>query len=299
MDFYFNELSLTPLPNLATANDVLTKFVHCCTSLRKLGMKSLRLSVSFTNFEIVENYCIYDWLKDESQKKEIRQQFKSIATRSPIIATEDKNLLEEAKQNDVYFDNKQTFGLMAAFIGRSLALSFISHPIWINSSISALQVFYDAENQFKENKVVVRHISLIEHLLEHKLWFKRVLPMPEYDFSQPLPFSIVSKFMLPIDFYQETVNLNTDECIAIYKNWSEKIATANWYEFNAVITQMNGNRDIYHLGEGRNRIYLALDTQHGRFECCDHQGIHKGEFDFYGNLTKEADTKGKHNIRVK
>lgn len=299
MDFYFNELSLTPLPNLATANDVFTKFVHCCTGLRKMGMKSLRLSVTFINFEIVEDYFIYDWLKDESRDKEVRQQFKSIATRSPIIAIDNEDLLKKARQNDVYFDNKQTLGLSAAFFDKSLALSFPSHPTWINSSISALHVFYDTENQFKQNKVIVRHISLIEHLLAHRLWFKRVLPMPEYDFSQPLPFSIVSKFMLPIDFYQKTVNLNTVECIALYKNWSEKIAIINWYEFNAVITQMNGNRDIYHLGEGRNRIYLALDTQHGRFECCDHQGIHKGEFDFYGNLTKEADTKGKHDIRVK
>jgi hypothetical protein len=299
MDFYFNELSLTPLPDLATANDVLTKFVHCCTGLRKLGMKSLRLSVSFTNFEIVEDYFIYDWLKDESQKKEIKQQFKSIATRSPIIAIENRDLLEKAKQNDVYFDNKQTLGLSTAFLGKSLALSFPSHPIWINSSISALHVFYDTENQFKENAVIVRHISLIEHLLEHKLWFKRVLPMPEYDFSQPLPFSIVSKFMLPTDFYQTTLHLDNNERIAIYKHWSEKIAMINWYEYDATLTKINNNRDIYHIGEGRNRIYLALDSENGRFECCDHQGIHKGEFDFYGDLTKEADKKGKHNIEVK
>lgn len=299
MDFYFNELSLTPLPNLATANDVLTKFVHCCTGLRKMGMKSLRLSVTFINFELVEDYFIYDWLKDESRDKEVRQQFKSIATRSPIIAIDNKDLLEKAKQNDVYFDNKQTLGLSAAFFGKSLALSFLSHPTWINSSISALHVFYDSENQLKENTVIVRHISLIEHLLEHKLWLKRILPMPEYDFSQPLPFSIVSKFMLPIDFYQKTVNLHKNERIAIYEDWSEKIAIANWYEYNAKITMKNSNRMIYHIGEGRNRIYLALDTQHGRFECCDHQGIHKGEFDFYGTLTKKADSTGEHDIKVK
>jgi hypothetical protein len=299
MDFYFNELSLTHLPNLATANDVLTKFVHCCTGLQKLGMKSLRLTVDIKDYELLDGYFVYNWLKDKNSDLELTRRFKSISTQSPIIALENKPILEKSQQSDVYVGNKQAIGLSAAFFDKSVALSFLSHSIWASDSISAIHTYYDTHKQFKEDMVAVRHISLIEHLLEHKSWFKHVLPMPQYDFTQPLPFSIISKFILPIDFYQTTVNLDQIECIAIYKNWSEKIASVNWYEFNSPITKINGNRDIYHLGEGRNRIYLALDTQHGRFECCDHQGIHKGEFDFYGTLTKEADTKGKHDIRVK
>jgi hypothetical protein len=299
MDFYFNELSLTPLSNLATANDVLTKFVHCCTSLQKLGMKSMRFTTDIKNYELLDGYFIYNWLKDKNTDLELTRRFKSISTQSPIIALENKPILEQAQQSDVYVDNKQAIGLSAAFFDKSLSISFLSHPIWVNDSIPAIHTYFDTSNQFKEKTVTVRHVSLLEHLLVHKSWLKNVLPMPQYDFSQPFPFPIISKFMLPVDFYQTTVNLDAVERIAIYTSWAEKIASLNWYEYNPELTKRNSNRDIYHLGEGRNRIYLPVDTQHGRFECCDHQGIHQGEFDFYGNLTKEADKTGKHNIKVK
>ncbi len=301
MDYYLNEQSLSSVNNISDAYNIMRQFVICCSSLQRIGMNALRVSTDLNHFEIIENYFVYQWRNDKNVDREVVRRFKTIITRSPIIELQNIKLLSNFDKNDLYFENSRTLGLFAAYLDNSIAISFLTKTIWQQLYIQATHSYFNLSEVFCEEIVLVHNISNLEHLQNHARVFKSQLPESEFDVTNPLPFTSILKFLFEDfspNFYAHYSHFNQNDKIGIYKTWSKKVAELNWYEYNSQLSIRN-NRDIYQQGEGGSRIYLALDTQHGRFECCNHQGTHKSEFDFYGNKTKGAAKDRSHDIFVK
>ena len=66
MDYYLNELSLCPVENVSDAHRVMRQFISCCACLRHLGMNAIRLNSSLNDFELTENYFVYQWRTDSN-----------------------------------------------------------------------------------------------------------------------------------------------------------------------------------------------------------------------------------------
>lgn len=100
---------------------------------------------------------------------------------------------------------------------------------------------------------------------------------------------------LPEDYYKKAAFLNTGERVALHQTTAKDLATANGWKKNSKISELNG-RQVFEDNTGN---FYALDTQHGEFELVDPKGNHKGAINFSGELIKDADTSGQHNLKLK
>ncbi len=83
------------------------------------------------------------------------------------------------------------------------------------------------------------------------------------------------------------------ERVGAVKGKMDKVANRNGWEKNDKLSKIN-DRTVYTDSSGN---HYSVDTQHGRLEKLNSRGQHLGEYDIDGNLTKAADTSGKHNIK--
>lgn len=297
-DFYFNELSIMPVADRQTARQIIKNFIYCAAGLRRYGFNALRMTenLNLNNIEIATNYFIYHWREDEEVPRELQTRFRSIVTQVPIINKDDAILQEKAKQTDIYYKNKTVISLTTAYNDNSIVLSFQTDELWkadfIEAELSQLK-----DDSIEANSVKIRNATQIEHFILHIDWIKNSVTAPDFYCSEPLPFKVISKNLQELDnsnFYDLIVPLLERERIALVKPLAEKIALLNFYSLHKPLTKRNNNRDVFNnLNQD---VYLTLDTQHSRFECCNHNGKHQGEFDFYGNQTKKADNSGSHDI---
>lgn len=297
-DFYLNELSISRVENIETARKMMKNFIYCAAGLRKYGFNALRMTenLNLNNIEITAAYFIYHWREDEEVPRELRTRFRSIITQVPIINKDDVILQEKAKQTDIYFKEKPVISLTAAYNDDSIVISFQADEIWHVHTIEA-ELTELKETSVVSASVKIRNATQIEHFISHIDWIKNNSSVPDFYYSEPLPFKVISKNLQDLDdnnFYDIIVPLLEGERIALVKPLAEKIALLNFYSPNKSLAQRNNKRDIYN--NPNQDIFLALDTQHSRFECCNHKGKHQGEFDFYGNQTKKADNSGSHDI---
>jgi len=91
------------------------------------------------------------------------------------------------------------------------------------------------------------------------------------------------------------IPLSPENRIPIVKKYSKIVATINYWEYDSNVSSKNSGRTIYYAGNGRQKLYISVDTQHGTFELFDKNGIHKGEYNYYG-VKKEAVAGRKINI---
>jgi uncharacterized protein RhaS with RHS repeats len=94
-------------------------------------------------------------------------------------------------------------------------------------------------------------------------------------------------------FEARIFNMSPNERVAAVNGKMNKVANRNDWTKNSKLSEIN-NRTIYTDSNGS---HYSVDTQHGRLEKLDSKGRHLGEYDIDGNLTKKADTSGKHNIK--
>ena len=297
-DFYLNELSIGKTENIQNARNLMKNFIYSVASLRKYGFNALRMTenININNLEIASGYYIYQWRKDIEVARELQTRFRSIVTQVPMINKDNLVLLEKVKKTDIYLNEKPIISLTAAYNDDSVVVSLLTNPQW-NSPIIQAELTEIDENNILSNQIHIRNVSQIEHLVEHIDWIKGFVELPPFHHSDPLLYKIISNNTTELDdglFYSTTVSLSEGEKIGHYRIISKKIALLNLYTFNRQLSQKNLNRYIFQ--NYNQSLYLALDTQHGRFECCNQKGKHQGEFDFYGTQTKEADLTGTHDI---
>jgi hypothetical protein len=91
--------------------------------------------------------------------------------------------------------------------------------------------------------------------------------------------------------------LPSGERVALIRQQADEAARIHGFTKDNALSTMN-NRTVYRGTDGK--VY-SLDTQHGEFEVINPRtGQHEGAVELFGlKRTKTADTKGKHNLRVK
>ena len=299
-DFYLNELSLEKADSIADAHNAIRNFVYSVVSLRTYGFNVLRKTENLilNNIEIASEYFIYQWRSNENVSRELRQRFRSIVTQGPVIDENDAVLLEKATKTDVYYKDKPVLSLTAAFNAGSVVVSFIFNSKWDSPFITSSLIEIEGTD-LKTTEVTIKSIAKIGHCIKHIDWIKSSVKHLDFHHSDPLPYKIVSNFLSDLEdksFYPNNAYLSDDERISVYNAVSKNIALLNFYTPNNQLSKKNSDRQVF---QSPNRdVYLALDKQHGRFECCNHKGKHQGEFDFYGTQTKEADKNGGHDIKL-
>lgn len=298
-DFYLNELSLKKAQNIEEAQSIIKNLIYSASSLRRYGFNALRMTKNINELEIASEYYVHQWRNDEDVPRELRTRFRSIITQVPLIDSNDSILVEDTRKTDIYFQNQAISSLTAAYVDDSIVLSLLTSTDWNTAYIKAELMEINDFNDLLSSNTTIRNVSKIEHLIDHIDWIKESVDSPEFIYSNPLPFRTISNNLEELDnerFYGNIIHRNTDEKISIYRIVSRNIASLNFYSFKAQLTQKNNNRYIFQSPV--QTIYLALDTQHGRFEVCNKKGKHQGEFDFYGKQTKGADDEGKHDIKI-
>ena len=99
------------------------------------------------------------------------------------------------------------------------------------------------------------------------------------------------------EFEIKIFRLPPGERVAVIRTEAEAIANSRgWEKVPSKISRSNGNRIIY--ADKATKRFYSVDTQHGRFEMCNKNGIHLGEVDFDLNATKGPDLSGGHNLQM-
>jgi len=99
------------------------------------------------------------------------------------------------------------------------------------------------------------------------------------------------------EFEKKISKMPPGERVAVVREKAGKIAKERgWEKVERKILRSNGKRQIYRDKNTEN-LY-SVDTQHGRFEVLNEDGVHLGEVDFAFNPTKGPDVSGGHNIRI-
>ena len=158
MDYYLNELSLCPVENVSDAHRVMRQFVSCCACLRHLGMNAIRLNSSLNDFELTENYFVYQWRTDSNVDKELIQRFRSIVSKSPIIEAENIPLFSNAQNGDMYVDKIRVMGLFAGYIDKSVSLSLTTRTLWYQSFVQAKYIYLNSKG-IQEELVQIHNVS--------------------------------------------------------------------------------------------------------------------------------------------
>jgi len=177
MELIFNELSLPGNPeNRFKGRNLMEKLLLTCKKAKEHNFDHLRLERDFLNYYIAENYQILNWLTDNLVGKTYKDLLLSLRIH-PFIAEEDKTIENNYIANYYYLNapqvkklhKKKTAGLAAAFLYKTLSISFKTDDIWDNEFIELI------EN--KEKIVSVNHISRPEHLKAHHQWIQSKKPV--------------------------------------------------------------------------------------------------------------------------
>lgn len=285
MNAFLNELSLTFLPP-HEIDDIIDDFIYVCIALKEFNNHIVALEYfadfNLMTYQIRENEYLSEYLKNRDI--ELLRKIRSLVT----TASDENFGFEEIKIN-----GKSSKGAAKAYLKSGITISFRSHEQWTKENIKAIYHYIEGDN-IKEKSIEIRNANNLTTLLSHKTWLNKTLTTINISIDEPIPFPKTTERLIG-DYYEESKKKPERERIAIFKEIAEKITRLNQYKKEDKLTQKN-NRIIYESLD--KKIYLALDTQHGTFECCNSKGIHQKEIDFLGNPTKKADTSGQHNIKM-
>lgn len=176
----FNELSLSQVNSISDARNVLETFVRSSIRAKEFGFTEIRLHENILQnlfqLSLHEGYRVDNWLKDKEVSSDLQDTFKEIVTTFPLITNEDiseKEIYDRSEFHKIIQDIKHSvFGLGAAHVYGTLAISLTTHQEWSKSSVSIQH--YSISHEGKENtaEVEVFHFSSREILETHKKWIE-------------------------------------------------------------------------------------------------------------------------------
>ncbi len=111
------------------------------------------------------------------------------------------------------------------------------------------------------------------------------------------PFASKMNEIIDLDMYfRNRIPLSAENRIPLDKRYSKIVATMNYWKHDNNVSSKNRGRTIYYAGTGRQKSYISVDTENGRFELFDKRGKHKGEYNYFGKKTKEAESNRSINV---
>ena len=180
MVYMFNELSLSKVNAISDARNVLEAFVKSSIRAKEFGFTEIRLHESVKDlyqFNLLDNYRIDTWLKDNEVDYDIRDRFRDIVANPPLLREDEineKEVYERSEFHKTIDENKHSvFGLGAAHVYGTLAISLATHQEWLKSSVSIQHYSLNHQGTESTTDVEVFHFSSKEILETHKDWIEK------------------------------------------------------------------------------------------------------------------------------
>jgi hypothetical protein len=171
-EMFFNELSLLPLAaDVPAGRERAEQFV---TTLRAATMRgiqrTLRVPESFFTEPVARGYYWQNWLNDNRVDREIRQFFRSLATKLSFLRDEPD---AEAgwKNVDCLWQNQLSLGLKAAYVADGLAVSVLSIPQWDTPWIEC-DIHELVDENIDSRPEILHHAASTNHLDPHMGWIQ-------------------------------------------------------------------------------------------------------------------------------
>jgi hypothetical protein len=309
MDCIFNELSLEEeISSKIEAINLMIELIYLCKEINRLCKRpkmKLRAIENLRQKELSIGYTVQDWLSDKNVDREYQRLLYTLLD-SPTVNEAIVREEEYMAANFKYIDNdieKESDGLGVAYTtGKNgvLTLSLNSHPRWNTHEIALLH-FYNNQQE----KITVKHASQKDHLDKNKSF---ILIIKSGDFNlptldDPFPNLIQSNKLVNNDWHEfkQRLDKSPKQKLSNIQAMADDVATINGYIFNNDLSSLNQRkrkayRKIYEAGEGRNKVYLSVDFEKGRFELCNYAGIHQGEYKFDGE--KSGKSQADHGIII-
>lgn len=302
----FNELSLKKVDSKFTARSLMSEFISAANHASANGFTEIRMfeGVIQTLYQIplCDDYNIDNWLNDNDINTDLKDKFKILIGTFPLFKNEELIAGEEFARSEFRYEyegtNWQVFGLGAACIYNTLAISLLSNECW-KSTVLPLQHYLvkhdgtddtvqtETKNFFNEESFNA-HLDWWEKLridnLEktRELWDRRADFFSNLEFSPEMEEQIkklgFSKFL-----YQIIDRLTSLDQFA--KNWK-----AGNFDINAVNETTNLNistesdstlnkygtlRKFTVPGNGKEIFHLHIKTGDLRFHFWPDNTSHK------------------------
>ena len=179
MIYMLNELSIQQVNSRQAAFELLENFVKASVRANQAGIAELRLfENSLKNLyqlDIHAEYSIDSWLKDSTIGSDLQDKFREIVTSFPLITE------HEVHQNDFYQRSEfyktldgytyQVFGLGAALIYDSIAISFATHAEWKQTAVEVAHYYIKEDGTDVNEKAWVRNFSDVDSFESHLPWW--------------------------------------------------------------------------------------------------------------------------------
>lgn len=173
LEIFVNELSLTPAAaDVETGQARADEFLFTIRAATARGvLRSVRIPEDFFNTPLAADYTWFTWLSDTRVERELRQYFRSLATKTPFL-NDEPNLEVAWADIDCFWHRQQALGLKAAYVGDGLALSLASRPEWDSSSIECeIQEIRDGDVWCRNE--AIHHASSARHVDSQMNWIQQ------------------------------------------------------------------------------------------------------------------------------
>ena len=179
MVYMLNELSMSKVGSDETVRKLLAQFVKAAVAAERLGFQELRLLdrilPDLFQMNLLDEYSIGTWLQDKRVDHDLRDRFRGIVTASPLIKEEELEAFELYSRSEFFKSiegtHYQVWGLGAAHVYDSLAISLASHSEWGKTEVEINHHFLDQETNLKQVRAGVRNFSSAENLQAHQKWW--------------------------------------------------------------------------------------------------------------------------------
>ncbi|MEU6976815.1 hypothetical protein [Streptomyces sp. NPDC046371] len=166
---FFNEKSCVSGCSQDEAGQAMRDFVKVCQAVRRVDNgASLVSEVRLEDLEIAPGYYLAQW-RNESQNRDHWRFMRLLNRKSPHSTV--LPAPPEDQEVEYRHDGDRVFGLAAAHLMDTLAVSLPTSRPWESSWLSVEYVLVD-EDEVQEDSAEVRHASTPEHVAEHADWIR-------------------------------------------------------------------------------------------------------------------------------
>ncbi|PTQ93951.1 hypothetical protein C8P68_1078 [Mucilaginibacter yixingensis] len=175
-----NELSLSTQGNRREAENSLETFIAAATNAGSHGFTQLRLHEgaiqTLYQIPLAENFNIDHWLKDGNVNSDYKDKFRLLLSSFPLFGDEELEAATELNNSEFKHqldtDESIAYGLGAAYLFDTLAISLITHNCWKKSFIDLSHYYITASGNDQTTSVKVKHFYDEKSFDEHLDWWK-------------------------------------------------------------------------------------------------------------------------------
>lgn len=204
-----NELSFAQqASSVAKARDQMQLFLRVIAKATSHGFsRALRTHEDLSSTLLAQDYPIAKWRNDNDVDRDLRQSFKSLITKIPLLSdAEDDSLEVKTKLFEFYYQSTLAHGLGAAYLLNTLAIS-LDGELWRKHEIDIEGHYLDHDGNLTEESFTVAHACEPQHvecnlsiltqldqsdLSGECLWRQRVSLFPNLSFCDQAGANLIS-----------------------------------------------------------------------------------------------------------